>query len=1070
MRGKPNHSQFRNESISSLHFFNIQISNREGAELATHCKLLSLSKCSLPKPIACFSIFYRLNHLNPQLVSAPCPEKVADFGVRFILNHPNSEISSFPRKGFSEITKEINGRALHGLCVKGILPFSVFYSNTLVSMYPRFDRIEQARHVFDDVSERNEASWNTMMSGYVRVGMYPEAIGFFREVCGHGVKPSGFLISSMITACDKSGCKFSEGVQVHGFVVKIGLLSDVFVGTSLLHFYGTYGHASDAQKLFEEMPDRNVVTWTSLIVGYTDNGELGKSIDTYKRMRYENIFCNENTIAAVISVCGMLSDQFLGLQVLGHVIKSGFETNVSVLNSLIAMYGSCGSVDEACYVFDNMVERDTISWNSIITANAQNGLCENSLRYFYWMRHVHKEVNSTTLSTLLTVCSSADNLNRGRGIQGLVVKLGLESNVYVGNTLLNMYSMAGRCRDAESVFQRMAEKDLVSWNSMVACYGQNEECQNALDLFSEMLRMRKLMNYVTITSALSACSSPEFLHEGRMLHAISILAGLQGNLVVGNALVTMYGKSGIMTEAKKVSQTMPKRDEVTWNALIGSHAENEQPNEAIKAFNMMREEGIPENYITMVNVLGGCLTPDGLRKHGMPIHGHIVVMGFEFDKYVQSSLITMYANCGDLSSGNSIFYVLANKNSITWNAIIAAYAHNGYAEEALKMILKMRNTGIDLDQFSFSVALSVSGDLAVLEEGQQLHCLAVKLGFESDHYVTNAAMSMYGKCGEMDDVLRILPAPINRSRLTWNIMISSFSRHGSFQKARETFHEMLNWGQKPDHVTFVSLLSACSHGGLVDEGLEYYTSMTATFGVPPATEHCVCIIDLLGRSGRLSEAEKFIKEMPVPPSDLVWRSLLASCKIHCNLELGRTAVENLVKLDPSDDSAYVLYSNICATTGRWEDVENVRSQMGSNNIKKQPACSWVKLKGQISKFGMGEKSHPQTPQIYSKLAELMKMIREAGYVADTSYALHDTDEEQKEHNLWNHSERIALAFGLINTPQGSPIRIFKNLRVCGDCHSVYKFVSGTVGRKIILRDPYRFHHFSDGKCSCADFW
>ena len=331
-------------------------------------------------------------------------------------------------------------------------------------------------------------------------------------------------------------------------------------------------------------------------------------------------------------------------------------------------------------------------------------------------------------------------------------------------------------------------------------------------------------------------------------------------------------------------------------------------------------------------------------------------------------------------------------------------------------------------------------------------------------------MDMYGKCGEMDDVLKISPSPLNRSRLSWNTLISSFARHGCFNGAKETFLEVLKCGEKPNHVTFVSLLSACSHGGLVDEGLKYYASMTTKFGIPPAIEHCVCIIDLLGRSGRLVEAEDFIRSMPVPPNDLIWRSLLASCKIHRNLELGKKAADKLLELDPSDDSAYVLYSNVCAASGRWEDVENVRARMGSNNIRKQPACSWVKERNQINKFGMGEKSHPRIAHIYAKLEELRKLIRESGYVADTSYALHDTDEEQKEQNLWNHSERIALAYALISTPEGSPIKVFKNLRVCGDCHSVYKFVSKIVGRKIVLRDPFRFHHFSDGKCSCSDYW
>jgi pentatricopeptide repeat protein len=331
-------------------------------------------------------------------------------------------------------------------------------------------------------------------------------------------------------------------------------------------------------------------------------------------------------------------------------------------------------------------------------------------------------------------------------------------------------------------------------------------------------------------------------------------------------------------------------------------------------------------------------------------------------------------------------------------------------------------------------------------------------------------MDMYGKCGEIDDVFRILPLPKSRSQRSWNILISALARHGFFRQATEAFHEMLDLGLRPDHVTFVSLLSACSHGGLVDEGLAYFASMTTEFGVPTGIEHCVCIIDLLGRSGRLAEAEAFVDTMPVQPNDLVWRSLLASCKIHGNLELGRKAADRLFELDSSDDSAYVLYSNVCASTQKWGDVENVRNQMESQSLKKKPACSWIKLKNKVTTFGMGDQFHPQTAQIYTKLEELRKMTREEGYVPDTSYALQDTDEEQKEHNLWNHSERIALAFGLINSPEGSPIRIFKNLRVCGDCHSVFKLVSKIVGRKIIVRDSYRFHHFYGGNCSCSDYW
>ncbi|KAJ6288862.1 hypothetical protein OIU76_024775 [Salix suchowensis] len=775
------------------------------------------------------------------------------------------------------------------------------------------------------MSDRNEASWNNMMSGFVRAGFYRESMRFFNEMRGFGVKPSGIAFASLVTACERSEWMRIEGVQVHGFIVKVGLLSDVFVGTSLVHLYGNYGLAADAMKVFQEMIYKNVVSWTALMVAYVDYGEPSMVMNIYRRMRTEGLSCNDNTMSSVISSCVSLKDEWLGYQVLGNVIRNGLETNVSVGNSLISMFGYFGSVKEACCVFSCMGEHDTISWNSMIAAYTRNGLC----------------------------CGSVDNLKWGRGIHSLVLKFGWNSNVCTSNTLITMYSDAGRCEDAASVFQGMVEKDMISWNSMMACYAQDGNCLDALKLLATMFYMRRGVNYVTFTSALAACSDPEFAIEGKTLHALVIHFGLHENVIVGNALVTLYAKSGLMIEAKKVFQTMPKRDGVTWNALIGGHADCQETDEALKAFKLMREEGAPINYITISNVLGACLAPNDLLEHGMPIHALIILTGFHFDEYVQNSLITMYAKCGDLNSSNNIFDRLTYKNASAWNAMMAANAHNGHMEEALKFLLKMRRAGVNVDQFSFSECLAAAAKLAILEEGQQLHGLAVKLGCDSNPFVASATMDMYGKCGEIDDVLRIIPRPADRSRLSWNILTSSFSRHGFFEKAKETFHEMINLGVKPDHVTFVSLLSACSHGGLVEEGLAYYDSMIKEFGIPAKIGHCVCIIDLLGRSGRFSEAETFIKDMPVSPTDFVWRSLLAACKIHGNLELGRKAVENLLKLDPSDDSAYVLYSNICATTGKWEDVENIRRQMGLNKIKKKPACSWVKLKNNLSLFGMG---------------------------------------------------------------------------------------------------------------------
>ncbi|GAA0156252.1 hypothetical protein LIER_13784 [Lithospermum erythrorhizon] len=980
------------------------------------------------------------------------------------------EISAFHQKGFSIIADINNGKSLHAFLIKNSAHLTIFHTNTLINMYCKFGKARYARIVFDTMLERNSASWNNMISGYVRDCFYDEGVMLFMEMRVSEFEINGYVVASVLTAINRLGDLLVEGLKMHGLVLKSGLVKDVFVGTSILHFYGVYKMVLNSLRFFEEMPVTNVVSCTSLMVSFLSNGVPKSVIDVYVRMTLEGVSANENTFTAVISACGALDDEFLGHQVLGHVVKVGFEDNLSVENILVSMFGSFGRVEEATSVFHHMNQRDTISWNSLIAVYAQNRSFDGSLRYFHYMRHDHDEINSITLSALLSAFGSSDKLKWGRGVHGLVVKLGFHKNICVCNTLLTMYSESGRSKDTELIFGGMEEKDLISWNSMVAAYVSEGKISDALTILIGLLQTGKEINYVTFTSALSACSDPTFLAEGKLVHSLLIVSGLQKNMILGNALVTMYGKCGIMDEAKKIFQIMPEKELVTWNSLIGGFAENEQLHEAMSTFKLMRYGGEHANYITIINLLGAFSTPSDLLKLGSPLHAHIVQTGLATDEFVKNSLITMYAKCGDLNSSNYIFSSLAKKTSVTWNAMVAANAHHGCWEEGLKLVRQMQRDRLEFDQFSLSAGLAASSSLASMEEGKTLHGLAIKLGFNSYFYVTTATMDMYGKCGEINDVLKMMPEPHERSRLSWNILLSAYSRYGAFTKAQETFHELLDHNIEPDHVTFVSLLSACSHGGLVDEGLAYFNSMTTEFRVPASIEHCVCIVDLLGRSGRLTDAEAFIEKMPVPPNDYIWRSLLAACRLHGHIDLGKKAVENLIQSKPSDDSAYVLYSNLCATSGRWHDVQNVREDMEANKVRKKPACSWVKMKDKVITFGIGDISHPESEQIYEKLQELRERASEAGHVTDTSFSLQDTDEEQKEHNLWNHSERLALAYCMISTPKGSSLRIFKNLRVCGDCHSVFKLVSRMVGRQIILRDPYRFHHFIDGNCSCGDYW
>ncbi|KAL5203551.1 hypothetical protein ABZP36_008422 [Zizania latifolia] len=991
-----------------------------------------------------------------------------------LAGHPHPTVAQFPHTGFSHLAEQpLLARAIHGFALRLAFPLSAFHCNTLISFYFRHQNAPAAAlHLFDAMPDRTASSWYTAVSGCVRCGHDATAFELLRGMRERDVPLSGFALASLVTACQRRGWDDGRacGAAIHALTHRAGLMGNIYIGTALLHLYGSRGIVSDAQRLFWEMPERNVVSWTALMVALSSNGYLEEALGAYRQMRWEGVTCNANAFATVISLCGSLENEMPGLQVASHVVVSGLQNQVSVANSLVTMFGNFGRVQDAEKLFDQMGERDTISWNAMISMYSHEGIFSRCFLVFSDMRRGGLRPDATTLCSLISVSAASGHFSHGSGIQSLCLRSGLHSSVTVINSLVNLYSAAGKLSDAEFLFWNMSARDIISWNTIISSYVQNFNSIDALKTLGQLFQANNIPNNMTFSSALGACSSPGALMDGKMVHAMVLQLGLHKNLLVGNSLITMYGKCNSMHDAEKVFLSMPTYDVVSYNVLIGGYAGLEDGTKAVQVFSWMRGAGIKPNYITIINIHGSFSSLNELHNYGMPLHAYIIRAGFLSDEYVSNSLITMYAKCGDLESSANIFHSITNKSAVSWNAMIAANVQLGQGEEALKLFMDMQHAGNKLDHVCLAECLSSSASLASLEEGMQLHGLGVKYGLDSDTYVVNAAMDMYGKCGKIDEMLKILPDQSIRPQQCWNTLISGYSRYGYFKDAEDTFWQMVSMGRKPDYVTFVALLSACSHAGLVDKGIDYYNSMASMFAVSPGIKHCVCIVDLLGRLGRFEEAEKFIEEMPILPNDLIWRSLLSSSRTHKNLDIGRKAAKKLLELDPFDDSAYVLLSNLYATNARWVDVDKLRSHMKTINLNKRPACSWLKQKNEVSTFGIGDRGHKHAEKIYAKLDEILLNLREVGYIADTSSALHDTDEEQKEQNLWNHSEKLALAYGLIVVPEGSTIRIFKNLRVCSDCHLVFKLVSIVFNREIVLRDPYRFHHFKGGSCSCSDFW
>ncbi|TQE03682.1 hypothetical protein C1H46_010656 [Malus baccata] len=486
-------------------------------------------------------------------------------------------------------------------------------------------------------------------------------------------------------------------------------------------------------------------------------------------------------------------------------------------------------------------------------------------------------------------------------------------------------------------------------------------------------------------------------------------------------------------------------------------------------FSEMHELGfLPDEY-TLGSVLRGCA---GLRTlcAGRQVHAYVIKCGFEFNLVVGSSLAHMYMKSGSLVEGEKVITSMPIRSVVAWNTIIAGKAQNGHLEGVLDQYNLMKIAGFRPDKVTFVSVISSCAELATLGQGQQIHAEAIKAGACTVVAVISSLISMYSRCGCLEDSLKAFMESEVGDAVMWSSMISAYGFHGRGEDAIKLFEEMKQEELEANDVTFLSLLYACSHCGLKDKGLGFFNSMIEKYGLHPKLEHYTCVVDLLGRSGCLEEAEAMIRSMPVKADAIIWKTLLSACKIHKNADMARRIADEVIRQDPQDSASYVLLSNIHALARRWHDVSEMRKMMRDRKVKKEPGISWLEIKNQVHQFCIGDKSYPQSREIDLYLKELTSELKLHGYVPDIGSVLHDMDNEEKEYNLAHHSEKLAIAFALMNTPEGAPVRVMKNLRVCTDCHVAIKYISLIKNREIIVRDASRFHHFKDGKCSCGDYW
>ncbi|KAJ4975041.1 hypothetical protein NE237_008215 [Protea cynaroides] len=569
-----------------------------------------------------------------------------------------------------------------------------------------------------------------------------------------------------------------------------------------------------------------------------------------------------------------------------------------------------------------------------------------------------------------------------------------------------------------------------------------------------------------ISSLLEGCSQ---LNHLKQIHSKLLVYGLQHNSQLWTRTATSYVSFACIDSANLLFERTLNPSSFLWNIMIRGFATQGRFFLSLKLYAKMLHSGLRPDKFAFPFALKSCAGLSDLQM-GKQIHQHLISFACSTDVFVNAALVDMYTKCGNVETARLVFDKMRIRDLVSWTSMISGYAHNSYNIETLEFFDLMRGSMVKPNRVSLLSVMLACGNLGVLRKGEWFHNYSIQAGFQSDILVATAVMDMYAKCGSLDLGRFLFDQTVGKDVVCWSAMIANYGIHGQGREAIGLFTQMVEAGVNPNHVTFTSLLSACSHSGLLGEGQRYFELMSKEFRIWPELKHYACMVDLLGRAGKLFEAEKLIENMPVEPDSSIWGSLLGACRIYGNLDLAERVAGKIFNLNPTHAGYHVLLSNIYAAKSRWNEVEKVREMMAGKGTNKIQGFSMIEFNNHVYIFGVGDRSHPQSDNIYALLEELAASMRQLGYVPSTNFVLHDIEDEAKEVALSYHSERLAIAFGIINTVPGTPIRITKNLRICGDCHSAIKFISKIVNRVIIVRDIHRFHHFKDGMCSCGDYW
>ncbi|XP_062094907.1 putative pentatricopeptide repeat-containing protein At3g08820 isoform X2 [Humulus lupulus] len=663
-----------------------------------------------------------------------------------------------------------------------------------------------------------------------------------------------------------------------------------------------------------------------------------------------------------------------------------------------------------------------------------------------------------------------NSFNQLKHVHARLFRLGLDQDNYLLNQLLHRaFGFGKNTRYPRLIFHKTKEPNIYLWNTMIQGLVSADCFDDVVAFYRSMQREGILADSFTYPLVLKACARLCDIQLGLRIHTLVVKSGFEKDAFVSTSLLGFYAKSGYLENAHMMFDETPDKNVVSWTIMINGYISAGRFNEAISMFRRSIEMGVRPNGFNLVRVLSAC-TRLGDLSSAEWIDQYMMENGLGRNLFVATSLVDVYAKCGNMDKACRIFDGMLEKDVVSWSTMIQGYVVNGLPREGVNLFLQMLKENIKPDCFALVGMFSACARLGALELGEWASNLIDRNEVLSIPVLGTALIDMHAKCGNMVKAWELFKGMKHKDLVVWNAAIYGLAMNGYVEAAFGLFGQMEKSALQPDETTFIGLLSGCAHAGLVDDGHRFFHSISSLFSLTPSIEHYGCMVDLLSRAGLLGEAYKLIKSMPMKANAIVWGALLGGCRLHRDTELAENVLEQLIELEPWSSGNYILLSNIYSANRKWNEAANIRSIMNEQGIQKIRGCSWVELDGVIHEFLVGDKSHPLSEKMYAKLDELEQELKSAGYVPTTEFTLFDIEEEEKEHFLRSHSEKLAIAFVLISTTSKDLIRVVKNLRVCGDCHEFIKLVSKITGRKIIVRDNNIFHRFIDGLCSCKDYW